>query len=107
MLNLLKVSEVVAYEKNGLQIVFSLETLQDAPTTTVVHVTANNQSQNPFTEFLFQAAVPKVRNVYFYTFIISVEETFKFIEISQIYSCYTFLILVDSGHCLSKQSPGI
>lgn len=56
-------SEVLAFDKNGLRIVFSLERLKEAPTTTVVNVIATNQSQAPFTEFLFQAAVPKVSHI--------------------------------------------
>lgn len=40
--------------------VFAVERLMDTPTTTVVHVTSTNQTQSPFSEFLFQAAVPKV-----------------------------------------------
>ncbi|XP_046681623.1 uncharacterized protein LOC124368380 [Homalodisca vitripennis] len=53
------VSELVAYEKNGLRLLFTLERLGETPSTTVIQVAANNYAQSPFTEFLFQAAVPK------------------------------------------------
>jgi len=51
--------EITAFDKNGLRLVFGLERLLDTPATTVVHVTATNHTQTPFTDFLFQAAVPK------------------------------------------------
>lgn len=51
--------EMTAYNKNGLRICFEVERLLDSPTTTVVNVIANNDSPTPFTEFLFQAAVPR------------------------------------------------
>ncbi|XP_075220682.1 adaptor protein complex 1, gamma subunit isoform X2 [Lycorma delicatula] len=51
--------EMTAFNKNGLRISFEVERLADSPTTTVVNVIANNDSPTPFTEFLFQAAVPR------------------------------------------------
>lgn len=53
-------TEMIAFNKNGLRICFEVEKLMDSPTTTVVNVIANNDSPTPFTEFLFQAAVPRV-----------------------------------------------
>lgn len=53
-------SELVAYEKSGLRINFSVERLVDTPNMIVINVVANNDTSSPFTEFLFQAAVPKV-----------------------------------------------
>jgi len=50
---------VTAYEKNGLRIVFSLERLPENPNTTVITMSAMNETLNPISEFLFQAAVPK------------------------------------------------
>ncbi|PNF30357.1 AP-1 complex subunit gamma-1 [Cryptotermes secundus] len=50
---------ITAYEKNGLKIVFSLERLPENPNTTVIRMSAMNETLNPITEFLFQAAVPK------------------------------------------------
>lgn len=50
---------ITAYEKNGLKIVFSLERLPENPNTTVIRMSAVNETLNPITEFLFQAAVPK------------------------------------------------
>jgi AP-1 complex subunit gamma-1 len=51
---------MTAYEKNGLRIVFSLERLPENPNTTVITMSAMNETLNPISEFLFQAAVPKV-----------------------------------------------
>jgi AP-1 complex subunit gamma-1 len=51
---------ITAYEKNGLKIVFCLERLPENPNTTVIRMSAMNETINPITEFLFQAAVPKV-----------------------------------------------
>ena len=51
---------MTAYEKNGLKIVFQLERLPDNPNTTVITMSATNETLNPMSEFLFQVAVPKV-----------------------------------------------
>jgi AP-1 complex subunit gamma-1 len=51
---------ITAYEKNGLKIVFSLERPPGNPNMTVITVSAMNETLNPMSEFLFQAAVPKV-----------------------------------------------
>ncbi|GFG37089.1 hypothetical protein Cfor_05758 [Coptotermes formosanus] len=50
---------ITAYEKNGLRIVFSLERLPENPSTTVITMSAMNETLNTISEFLFQAAVPK------------------------------------------------
>ncbi|KAK6638408.1 hypothetical protein RUM44_008837 [Polyplax serrata] len=50
---------LTAYDKNGLKIIFNLERPSDSPDTTVVSMVATNSTSSNFTEFLFQAAVPK------------------------------------------------
>lgn len=50
---------MTAYEKNGLKILFQLERLPDNPNTTVITMSATNDTLNPMSEFLFQVAVPK------------------------------------------------
>nr|CAD7589355.1 unnamed protein product [Timema genevievae] len=50
---------ITAYEKNGLKITFSLERQQDNSSTTIITMSAVNDSLGPISEFLFQAAVPK------------------------------------------------
>lgn len=50
---------ITAYEKNGLRIVFSLERLPENPNTTVITLSATNETLSTISEFLFQAAVPK------------------------------------------------
>lgn len=53
-------SNLVAYDKNGLKITFTLEPYPSMPNTTAINVEARNNNPMPITEFLFQAAVPKV-----------------------------------------------
>ena len=50
---------ITAYDKDGLRMSFSLEKVPDSNTLTI-HVVATNQMLSPMTDFLFQAAVPKV-----------------------------------------------
>jgi len=51
--------EMIAYDKSGLRIEFSLQRLPESPNTTVVNAVSYNITTNPFTEYIFQAAVPK------------------------------------------------
>lgn len=50
---------VTAFDKDGLKIIFSLEKVPDSNTLTV-NVTATNNTLSNMSDFLFQAAVPKV-----------------------------------------------
>lgn len=50
---------ITAFEKSGLKIVFSLEKTPE-PDTVLVNMAAFNSTLEPMTDFLFQAAVPKV-----------------------------------------------
>ncbi|KAJ1521985.1 hypothetical protein ONE63_002310 [Megalurothrips usitatus] len=49
---------IVAYEKNGLRIMFTLEH-GDSPTSISITMAAYNETSMPISEFLFQVAVPK------------------------------------------------
>jgi len=51
---------VVAFDKSGLKILFKFD---HEPSTSIISIalTAINLSSNTFTNFVFQAAVPKVR----------------------------------------------
>lgn len=51
---------VTAVEKNGLKIVFNFEKNQDPNSPITIHLEATNQNSSNISEFLFQAAVPKV-----------------------------------------------
>lgn len=51
---------LTAFEKNGLKLVFSLERLPESNNTVSIHLTATNSTLSNMTDFLFQAAVPKV-----------------------------------------------
>ncbi|XP_063225377.1 AP-1 complex subunit gamma-1 isoform X2 [Bacillus rossius redtenbacheri] len=53
------IPDITAFEKNGLKITFSMERQQDATSSIAISMLAVNQSTDPFSEFLFQAAVPK------------------------------------------------
>lgn len=50
---------MTAFEKDGLKIIFSLEKTQE-PNTVLVNMAAANNTSETMTDFLFQAAVPKV-----------------------------------------------
>lgn len=56
----LAIPSIVAFEKNGLKIVFHFE--RDPVTSSTVKITLNavNSCSTAMTDFLFQAAVPKV-----------------------------------------------
>ncbi|XP_034248524.1 AP-1 complex subunit gamma-1 isoform X4 [Thrips palmi] len=51
-------SSLVAYEKNGLRIMFTLEGV-DIPSTISIVMSAYNETSLPLSDFLFQVAVPK------------------------------------------------
>ncbi len=52
---------MVAYEKDGLKIEFSFERNAMTPTQFTINMSASNSTAAAMTEFVFQAAVPKVR----------------------------------------------
>lgn len=56
---LVQPQETTVYEKGGLRIDFSLQKVPESPNTTIVNVAAYNTTSTPFTEFIFQAAVPR------------------------------------------------
>lgn len=55
---------ITAFDQGGLKVVFSLEKVPDSNTLTV-NVSATNNTLSNMSDFLFQAAVPKVSR-YFY-----------------------------------------
>ena len=55
------ITPIVAYEKSGLKIDFTFERVPDQPTVVMITLTATNSNSQPLNEFVFQAAVPKVR----------------------------------------------
>ena len=50
---------IVAYESNNLKVTFNFSKQQGNPQT-VIEAHFSNKSPNVYTEFIFQAAVPKV-----------------------------------------------
>lgn len=56
--------ELLAYDKSGLRITFTVEKAMDIPDTIVVNVVAANTTVSSFTEFLFQVAVPKTLSLF-------------------------------------------
>lgn len=50
---------ITAFDKDGLKLLFSLEKLPDENSLTI-NVTATNGTLSNMSDFLFQAAVPKV-----------------------------------------------
>ena len=53
------IPSITAFEKSGLKIVFQLA--RPDPTTINIDMSASNANPSPLEEFVFQAAVPKVR----------------------------------------------
>lgn len=53
---------ITAYNKEGLKIIFSLDRVPDSNQLTI-NMTATNQTLSHMTDFLFQAAVPRVRRL--------------------------------------------
>ena len=51
---------MIAFNKNGLLVEFMCEKDNSQATVFIVNVKASNSSPTPMTEFVFQAAVPKV-----------------------------------------------
>lgn len=54
------IPKMTAYEKNGLMVEFSFERSPTSPTVIAVSLSATNSTVAPITDFLLQAAVPKV-----------------------------------------------
>lgn len=57
---------MTAVEKNGLKIVFSFEKNSDSNSPITIHLEATNQNSSSISEFLFQAAVPKVKSFFYW-----------------------------------------
>lgn len=55
------IPSITAFEKNGLKIVFEFDKSPDNPQMIIINLIATNNSLAPIQDFLFQAAVPKVR----------------------------------------------
>lgn len=59
----MSIPPIVAFEKDGVKIVFYFERPADNSHLTVITLNASNASIHPVSEFLFQAAVPKVKKI--------------------------------------------
>ena len=55
------IPDITAFEKDGLKIVFSFERNPDQSVS--ITLKASNSNFSPLSEFVFQAAVPKVQNL--------------------------------------------
>jgi hypothetical protein len=53
---------IVAMQTNGLKITFEFTKPAGSPQTTIIKATHTNLSSSPYTDYLFQAAVPKVNS---------------------------------------------
>ena len=53
-------SGIVAMQTSGLKISFDFTKPPESPQTTIIKVSYSNLSSNLYTDFVFQAAVPKV-----------------------------------------------
>lgn len=54
------IPSITAYNKNGLKIDFTFERSNTNPSVTVITIQASNSTELDMTDFVFQAAVPKV-----------------------------------------------
>ena len=54
------IPSITAFEKNGLKVDFNFERSPSNPAVTAITLTATNSTSSPMTDFIFQAAVPKV-----------------------------------------------
>lgn len=59
---------MVILDKAGLKITFKLERPPDIPDLLVINMQAQNSGSTTLTDFLFQAAVPRVRYIYIYIY---------------------------------------
>lgn len=67
MFFIVELPNIVVLDKSGLKITFKLERLPDIPDLLVINMLAQNSGSTVLTDFLFQAAVPRVRH-YMYKF---------------------------------------
>ena len=59
------IPQITAFAKNGLLVQFDFEKVPDNPSNIVaISMTATNSQPSPMTEFVFQAAVPKVASLF-------------------------------------------
>lgn len=73
MILIAELPSMVVLDKSGLKITFKLERLPDIPDLLVINMSAQNSGSTVLTDFLFQAAVPRVRHDLYeftYTYII-------------------------------------
>lgn len=56
----LGIPSITAYTKNGLKIDFKFERANPNPNIAVITIHASNSTETDMTDFVFQAAVPKV-----------------------------------------------
>ena len=54
------IPSIVAFDKNSLKVIFHFERDANTPSTVKITLNAINSCSSPMTDFLFQAAVPKV-----------------------------------------------
>lgn len=67
MILIAELPSMVVLDKSGLKITFKLERLPDNPDLLVINMSAQNSGSTVLTDFLFQAAVPRVRHLYEFT----------------------------------------
>lgn len=60
---------MTAYNKNGLKIDFTFERANPNPNIAVITIHASNSTEADMTDFVFQAAVPKVTRTAWSSFI--------------------------------------
>lgn len=70
MVLITELPSMVVLDKSGLKITFKLERPPDIPDLLIINMLAQNSGNTVLTDFLFQAAVPRVRYIYEFTYIV-------------------------------------
>ncbi|KAG0558689.1 hypothetical protein KC19_10G046900 [Ceratodon purpureus] len=79
---------IVAMQTSGLKISFDFTKSPESPKTTIIKASYSNLSSNPFTDFVFQAAVPKVC-----VLILTIDWHAAFYKFLVVLVSYAFLLL--------------
>lgn len=70
---IIETPSMIVLDKSGLKITFKMERPPDITDLLIINMTAHNSTNSALSEFLFQAAVPRVKiKLYIFSFIYNV-----------------------------------
>ena len=93
---------MTAFEKNGLKLDFAFERID--PTNLSITMSASNSKPSPLTDFVFQAAVPKVCHADVSQVEVEVERSCHWLVFS--FQSFQLQMLSPSGNFLAPNSSG-